>query len=102
MTSIRLDTYVVDTLMQDLVAHDRSPASFLVFLFLWRRTRGRRPPRVRASLREIAEGTGLARRTVQSALRRLEKRLLVSVHRKGITEVPGYQVHAPWNRGRRP
>jgi hypothetical protein len=39
-TSFAVDHYVVDVLLRDLVGHDRSPAAFLVYLFLWRRTRG--------------------------------------------------------------
>ena len=32
--------YVLDTLMADLVGHDRQPSAFLVYLHLWRRTAG--------------------------------------------------------------
>src|SRR6266536_1055507 len=38
MPHVTLDTYVVDTLMPDLVGHDRAPSAFLVFLFLYRRS----------------------------------------------------------------
>ena len=48
--TLRLDAYVVDVLLRDLAGHDRSPAAFLVFLFLWRRTHGEKSPRVRLSL----------------------------------------------------
>ena len=40
MDNLRLDLYVVDTLMADLVGHDRSPSSFLVYLALVARRRG--------------------------------------------------------------
>ena len=40
MPAIEVDEYVVDTLMADLVGHDRQPSAFLVYLFLWRRTHG--------------------------------------------------------------
>ena len=32
---VALDDYVVETLMPDLVAHDRSPSSFVVYVKLW-------------------------------------------------------------------
>ena len=101
MKTVRLDAYVIDTLMPDLVDHERSPAAFLVYLLLWRHTRGDRRHQAKRSLREIAEGTGLARRTVQGALDRLETRGLVSTRRDGITAVPVYRVNSPWIRRRK-
>lgn len=95
--TIRLDAYVLDTLMPDLTGHDRSPSSFLVYLLLWRKGRGR-GRKASLSLREIAEGTGLSRRTVQAALDRLEARALISSQRESITAVPTYRVHTPWAR----
>lgn len=95
--SVRLDAYILDTLMPDLAGHDRSPSSFLVYLFLWRRGRGR-GRRISLSLREIAEGTGLSRRSVQSALDRLESRGLISSRRESITSIPVYRIHSPWVR----
>jgi hypothetical protein len=31
---VKLDEYITDTLMRDLVGHDRRPVSFLVYLWL--------------------------------------------------------------------
>jgi hypothetical protein len=39
-SSLSLDPYVVDTLLPDLVGHDRQPSAFLVYLFLWRHSLG--------------------------------------------------------------
>jgi DNA-binding MarR family transcriptional regulator len=97
MDTIRLDRYVVDTLMADLVAHDRSPSSFLVYLALVARARGRRPA-VRASHRELAEDTGLSKSSVQAAVRNLVRRRLVVVGRDSKTAVPEYTVLRPWRR----
>jgi hypothetical protein len=94
--NIPLDDYIIDTLMPDLVGHDRQPAAFLVFLFLWRNTLGR--ARTGMSLRQIAEGTGLSKRSVQSGLSRLAKRSLISVRRESITAIPEYSVHRTWTR----
>ena len=40
MATIAIDPYIVDTLMPDLVGHDRQPSAFLVYLLLWRQTHG--------------------------------------------------------------
>ena len=90
-----LDDYIVDTLMRDLCGHDRQPSAFLVYLFLYRQaTAGE----VRIALRDIAESTGLSKRSVQSAIARLIKRKLLSASRESITAVPVYTVHRPWKR----
>jgi hypothetical protein len=95
---LRIDTYVVDVLMQDLIGHDRAPSAFVVYLFLWRNSLGRGERDVRTSLREIAEGTGLSKRGVQEALTVLSRRKLVGIARQSITDVPLYTVNRPWRR----
>ena len=96
--TIEVDAYVLDTLMGDLVGHDHQPSAFLVYLFLWRRTRGEGVDAAALSLRTIAEGTGLSRRGVQDAVARLAQRQLIDVARESITAVPRYRVHRPWAR----
>jgi CRP-like cAMP-binding protein len=93
-----LDPYVVETLMRDLVGHDRSSASFLVYVYLWHRARGSERGRVTISHQEMAEETGLSRRGVQGAVRRLQRRGLISSSREYATAVPEYRVHRPWIR----
>jgi CRP-like cAMP-binding protein len=97
--TIPLDAYVLDTLMPDLVGHDRQPSAFLVYLFLWRQTHAGNRPRVQVSLSDLAEATGLSRRSVQDALGTLVRRKLVSLTRESITAVPVYSVQRPWRRG---
>lgn len=96
-TEVPVDRYVIETLMPDLVGHDRQPSAFLVYLFLWMATSGGHRP-VQASLREIAEGTGLSKRGVQDALGRLSRRELVRIQREGITAIARYTVERPWER----
>lgn len=93
--ALEMDARIVDQLMPDLVGHDRHPSAFVVFLYLWRRTRTRGVALHRMSLREIAEGTGLSRRGVQNAIRRLERRKLISVEKPSLTAIPRYQVVWP-------
>lgn len=96
--TIAVDAYIVDTLMQDLIGHDRSASAFVVYLFLYRRSMGAGEPSAQVSLREIAEGTGLSKRGVQEALIVLARRKLVSIARQSITDVPVYKVNRPWRR----
>lgn len=96
--SVSIDAYVLDTLMADLVGHDRQPSAFLVYLFLWRRTHGDGQPSVQLSLLDIATSTGLSKRAVQDALGLLSKRRLVSIQRESITAIPVYSVRRPWAR----
>lgn len=100
MATVEIDAYVVETLLPDLVGHDRRPSAFLVYLFLWRATRGGRAGGVALSLRAIAEGTGLSKRAVQVALVTLKKRRLATAQRRGLTDVPAYTLHRPWARSR--
>jgi len=98
MRRVILDAYVLDVLMRDLVGHDRRPAAYLLVLWLWRRGAGRKGGEVRASLREIAEETGLSKRAVQDGLRHLERRRLLRVARASATAVPVYALLKPWVR----
>jgi hypothetical protein len=118
-----IDSYVLDTLMADLVGHDRQPSAFLVYLFLWSsayapkgaparsrrtspdgsaseggQTHGRKEATTQVALRDIADGTGLSKRAVQEALGRLSRRKLITVSRESITAVPVYTVLRPWKR----
>jgi DNA-binding transcriptional MocR family regulator len=97
---VALDAYVVDTLMPDLVGHDKTPAAFVVYLYLWKESRRSRRAVVAASHRTIAEDTGLSKSAVQAALRRLKRRQLVRSRLAFPTAVPEYQVLRPWRRAR--
>jgi len=96
MAATAFDPYLVDTLMPDLVGHDRQPSAFLVYLVLWRRTHAVGAPTTQIALLDIAEATGLSKRAVQDALGRLAKRKLVTVARASITAIPVYAVLRPW------
>jgi DNA-binding MarR family transcriptional regulator len=97
MRELRLDAYVLETLMPDLVLHDRHPSAFLVYLQLWNRCAGRRAG-VRLSHQELADATGLSKSAVQSAVRSLTRRGLIRSTRESITAVPVYTVLRPWRR----
>ena len=91
-----VDTYVMETLMADLVLHDRQPSAFLVYLHLWYRSRSR--GHVAASHQTIALATGLSKSAVQKAVRTLARRRLIHTARESPTAVPIYTVLRPWRR----
>jgi DNA-binding MarR family transcriptional regulator len=98
MSATLVDAYVLETLMPDLVGHDRSPSAFLVYLHLWHVTAGTRERQTARSLAQLAEDTGLSKSAVQAALRVLKRRKLVRAERASITAVPVYEVLRPWVR----
>lgn len=95
---LEIDTYLVDVLMRDLVGHDHAPSAYLVYLWLWRASRGAGRETVGASLQTISDHTGLSKSAVQAAVRHLARRQLISAARDGPTAAPVYSVHAPWRR----
>ena len=98
MGRISVDNYIVESLLPDLVGHDRQPSAFLVYLHLWCSGRGRRERQVSASLQQISSATGLSKSAVQQALRTLKRRRLVSSRQRAATAVPDYVLHMPWIR----
>ena len=96
--AVAVEAYVFDTLMRDLIGHDRSASAFVVYVHLWRHTHGADEATVQTSLRDIAEGTGFSKRGVQEALSVLARRQLIGIARQSITDVPVYTVKRPWRR----
>jgi DNA-binding MarR family transcriptional regulator len=100
MKHLWLDPYVADTLLRDLAGHDRRPSAFLVYVYLWGATGGRKGATATLSLGQLAEETGLSKRAVQAAVGHLERRKLIRVERPAATAVPAYEVLRPWKRGK--
>ena len=94
---ILLDPYVHGTLMRDLVGHDRKPAAFLVYLWLYAEQARLGAP-VATSHAGLAEETGVSRSTSQAAIAWLAKRKLISVSKQAVTATPVYAVQTPWRR----
>ena len=91
------DDYVVETLLPDLVGHDRAPSAFILYVKLWHAAGGP-GRRVQASLSTLAVETGLSKSSVQAALARLRRRGFLSTRRATATAVPAHTVLAPWRR----
>src|SRR5260370_32778072 len=74
MHHIPIDEYVVDVLLPDLVGHDRSTGSFLVYLVLWTELYRTRQLRIPMSLRTPPDRTGLSKSAVPAPVRILNLR----------------------------
>ena len=59
-----LDSYITDTLMRDLVGHDRKPVSFLVYLWL-AAEQAKTSSQVRVSYQQVAESVGVSKSSAQ-------------------------------------
>jgi len=93
--TIEIDRYILETLMRDLVGHDRRPAAYLIFLAIIGAGEG---APVAASYQQLADQTGLSKRTVQHAVGHLARRGLLGVERRGPTEPALFRPLAPWRR----
>ena len=95
---MKIDPYLVDTLMRDLVAHSRSPSAFLVYLQLYRQTHGAGRESIAISHSVLADLIGISKRSVQVALQHLVERRLLKRRKARPTAVPIYTVLTPWVR----
>lgn len=95
--TVPIDDYILDTLLRDLIGHDRKPAAFLVYLWLTGEQSRRRAP-VCISYIDLAQNTGLSRSSAQSAIRWLLRRKLLAVAKANPTAVPVYTVEFPWRK----
>jgi hypothetical protein len=96
----KLDPYLTDVLMRDLVGHDRRPASFLVYLWLSAEQQ-RRGSAVSISYQDLAESIGISKSSAQSAVSWLIRRKLLAATKATVTATPEYKVLAPWRGAHR-
>jgi DNA-binding transcriptional MocR family regulator len=94
--TIPVDDYVIDVLMRDIVGHDRQPAAYLVYLYLYGQAARAKWKPVAASLRSLADETGLSKSAVQTALHLLRRRELVRSVSDHATAVPKHRVLRHW------
>jgi hypothetical protein len=123
----KLDPYLTNILMRDLVGHDRRPAAFLVYLWFtaehqnieqqnveqqnvdrqnMKKQHPARQPRssaVSISYQDLAESIGISKSSAQSAVAWLIRRRLLASSKTTVTATPEYKVLTPWGReSRRP
>jgi DNA-binding transcriptional ArsR family regulator len=96
--TIPIDDYILDVLMRDIVGHDRQPAAYLIYLHLFARAVRAKWKPVKASLRSLAEDTGLSKSAVQTALELLRRRELIETEREHATATPLHRVLRHWRR----
>ncbi len=94
--TIPIDDYVIDVLMRDIVGHDQQPAAFLVYLYLYGHAARNRWKPVAASLRMLADATGLSKSAVQIALANLRRRELIVTTRDHATATSRHRVLRHW------
>ncbi len=96
--TVELDAYLLEVLLPDLVGHDKRPASFLLYLWLWVATHAMGREAAFISYQMMTDGTGLSKSAVQRAVSWLERRHLVRVRKRSPTAVPQYTVLTPWRK----
>ena len=94
--TIPVDDYVFDVLLRDIVGHDRQPAAYLVYLYLYGQAVRQKWKPVEGSLRTIADATGLSKSAVQTALENLRRRELIETTARSATAVPQQRVLRHW------
>jgi hypothetical protein len=94
--TIPIDDYVLDVLMRDIVGHDRQPASYLVYLYLYGQAARHKWKPVPASLRMLAESTGLSKSAVQFAVANLRRRELIVTTTDRATAISEHRVLRHW------
>jgi transcription initiation factor IIE alpha subunit len=92
---LSIDPYVIETLLPDLVGHDRRPSAFLVYLVILAASG---PGKAALSHAELASRTGLSRRSVQAAVALLRRRGLIEATRQGATDTTQHRALRPWAR----
>jgi hypothetical protein len=101
-TSVELDGYLFDVLMRDLVGHDKKPSAFVVYVFLAVQTERQMRRGISASFVTIAAATGLSKTAVQSAIRHLALRRLITISKDAPTAIPVYRLIRHWRPRLRP
>ena len=96
---VPVDVYVLDVLLRDLVGHDKRPGAFLVYLHLYCTAARSGWRLVSASLRDIAEATGLSKSAVATAMKVLRRRHLITTQTRFRTARPRHRVLRHWHSG---
>ena len=98
--ALSVDAYVLDSLMADLVGHDRRPGAYILYLSLLRLCS--LTGSVGISLQGLATATGLSKSAVHRSVTHLSRRGLIVVRVDGPTQAPDYEILQPWRRLKTP
>ena len=94
--TVPIDDYVLDVLMRDLIGHDQKPAAFMVYLHLYGQAARNKWRHISASVRTIADATGLSKSAVHAALAHLRRRQLIATTADHVTATPRHRVLRHW------
>jgi len=94
--TVPIDDYVLDVLMRDLIGHDQKPAAYLVYLHLYGQAARGQWRHIDASVRTIADATGLSKSAVYAALTHLRRRQLIATTADHVTATPRHRVLRHW------
>ena len=94
--TVPIDDYVLDVLMRDLIGHDQKPAAFMVYLHLYGQAARNKWRHISASVRTIADATGLSKSAVHAALAHLRRRQLIATTADHATATPRHRVLRHW------
>jgi hypothetical protein len=94
--TVPIDDYVLDVLLPDLIGHDQKAAAYLVYLHLYGQSvrKGWRP--ISASLRTLADSTGLSKSAIHTALAHLQRRKLILTTKKHATATSRHHILCHW------
>lgn len=95
-----IDDYVLDVLLPDLTCHDHTPAAFLVYLVVWTQLYRSEQRRIRLSLQQFSEFSGLSKSAVQRGIKLLSRRGLIRIVKPRETAVTEYELLRHWLRRR--
>jgi DNA-binding MarR family transcriptional regulator len=94
--TVPIDDYVIDVLMRDLIGHDQKPSAYLVYLHLYAEAARTNWSPISASVRTIADATGLSKSAVQIAVVHLRRRQLITTRADHVTATPRHLVLRHW------
>ena len=94
--TVPIDDYILDVLMRDLIGHDQQPAAYLIYLYLYGQAARKKWRPVVASLRTLADATGLSKSAIQIALATLRRRELIATTRNHATATSRHRVLRHW------
>jgi DNA-binding MarR family transcriptional regulator len=94
--TVPIDDYVLDVLMRDLIGHDQQPAAYLVYLHLYGQAVRKKWRPITASVRTLADATGLSKSAIHTALETLRRRQLIVTKRDHATATSRHRVFRHW------
>ena len=95
---VPIDDYVLDVLMRDLIGHDQKPAAYLVYLHLYGQAARSKWRPISASVRMIADATGLSKSAAHAALTHLRRRQLIATSADHVTATPRHRILRHWRK----